>query len=244
MKLAVVDDFEADRRRIIDCIERYWKEENIAHTLELRWFESGEDFLSSFTADAFDLILLDCCMGGISGVETAFKLRQTDRHAVLIFVTTSTDYAIDGYKVAASDYLVKPFSYEDFVHTMHIALDRREGRRDYLTLPTVPQETKVFLEDIVYCDIDGHYTQMHLRDGTTLRMRMTFSRLHELLAPYPHFLDSYRGCLLNMARIQQVEELNFLMDSGARVPFRKKEHKKLLQQYSEYLFEKVRMGSK
>lgn len=96
------------------------------------------------------------------------------------------------------------------------------------------------VDDIVYCDIQGHCVQIHLKGGGMARARMRFSTLAELLTPYPQFLQCFRGCIINMAHTIKAEELNFLMDTGERVPFRRKEHGRILERYSSYLINKVR----
>lgn len=239
MMIAVIDDCVRDRSRIIDGIRQYWCK--TTKKPGVYSFENGESFLATMVPGKFELILLDCCMDGMDGIQTATMIRRIDYQAKLIFITTSQDYAIDGYLVAASGYLVKPFTYDQFAQTLSVALDGSGLQHDYIALPTIPFETKVILDHIVYCDINGHYTQVHLVSGDMLRVRMTFTQLNELLAVYTQFLESYRGCLINMAHIYEIEDMNFLMDSKERVPFRKKERKKLLQKYAEYLFDKVRL---
>lgn len=238
MKIAIIDDCAVDRQQISLGIQGFLKQQNDAAPAEVTCYGSGEAFLSSFVGGEFDLILLDCCMEGLNGIETASEIRKLDERVALVFITTSTDYAVDGYLVAASGYLTKPFTDQNFARVMRIAL--RGNAPEYLLLPTVPFKTKLLLRDIVFCDTDGHYIQVYRQTEPVLRVRMTFAALRNLLAPYPAFLETYRGCILNMAHIQQAEEMNFLMDSGVRVPFRVKNHKELLQKYSEYLFAKVR----
>lgn len=92
-------------------------------------FSSGEALLERFAPAAYDLIFLDQFMEGLSGLDTARRIRARDNLVPLVFVTTSRDHAIDSFGVRACGYLVKPFADEDFARTMEAAGWRAFGPR-------------------------------------------------------------------------------------------------------------------
>lgn len=239
MRIAVVDDYAPDRETIAAYMRQFLFEKG-EPAPEIRFFESGDALLAAWAPGRFDLILLDCRMEGRDGMQTARALRERDRDAVLVFITSCEEYAIDGYLVGAAGYLVKPLTEAGFSRTISAALHRLPHRRQIVTLAGSTGETRVFVDDIVYCDIDGHYVQLHLGARGVMRARMSFSALCALLADYPQFLECYRGCLINLARTAGAEPLNFRMDTGERVPFRKKERARLMQRYADYLFGQAR----
>lgn len=243
MNIAIVDDCRPDCETIDAHVRRFLqrKGEPLPNT---RFFESGEAFINAFSPGCFDLVLLDCCMKGMDGLQTARAMRDRDQETALVFITFCQDYAVDGYLVDAAGYLVKPFSEEAFAKTFMAAQRRLPQRRAAITLGDAKSSQRVFVDEIVYCDVNAHYTQLHLEERGVVRVRMPFSALAALLAPYPQFLQCYRGCLINMARTHKAEELNFVMDTGERVPFRKRERSRLLRQYSEYLFKQARRNKK
>ena len=101
MKLAIVDDLKTDSDRLAGFVHTYMEQ----HQLKLDaldQFESGESFLSGFTSGSYDLIFLDIYMTGITGMETAKKIRQTDHDCRLIFITTSPEFAVESYDVNAA----------------------------------------------------------------------------------------------------------------------------------------------
>ena len=61
-----------------------------------------------------------------------------------------------------------------------------------------------------------------------------------LLAPYPQFLPCYKGCIVNAERVERIDGLDFLMDNGVRIPFARREKKKLETLFNSYLFRKER----
>lgn len=107
MNIAIVDDRKTDSDRLVGFIDTY------AEQHRLQWgamdrFSSGEEFLGAFTAGKYDLIFLDIYMDGITGMETARRIRRADHGCRIIFITTSPEFAVESYDVSASFYLLKP----------------------------------------------------------------------------------------------------------------------------------------
>lgn len=98
----------------------------------------------------------------------------------------------------------------------------------------------MLLREILWCDKDEHYTQIHTDRRGVLRFRLPFGELAGLLAPYPQFLPCYKGCIVNAERVERIDALVFRMDNGAGVPFAQREKKKLEGLYSSYLFQRER----
>ena len=88
MRIALVDDSEIERGILLSLITDYGCEKQIL--FESDCFDSGDAFLSSFSSDKYDIVFMDIFMNGMSGVETAIKMRQIDSHVILIFMTGHT----------------------------------------------------------------------------------------------------------------------------------------------------------
>lgn len=239
MKIAIIDDKEDDLQLIKTYILKYFTENYSKFPLNISLFLSGEAFLPEFYESSFDIIFIDHYMKNLSGLETARIIRQSDSSALLIFITASRDYAVDSYRVRACGYLVKPVSYDAFYETMSMNAQSCLKKLQFVEFKSSSGSVRVFLKDIIYCDISGHYAQIHTFDKT-IRIRITFSKMADALKPYPDFLLCYRGCLVNMRQIMCIENMAFLMAGGERIPFRKKEQNDIMKTYSCYLFEKVR----
>lgn len=239
MTIAIVDDYEPDRLAVAGCARRYLNEHK-GPKAQFRFYPGGREFLAGLSPKAFDLVFLDCCMDGMDGLQTARKLRQRDEAVALIFITSCCDYAVEGYLVSAAGYLVKPYTYDGFSNVFDPVFNRFSYQREMIQVTAGNGQKRILVDDIIFCDVDGHYVIFHLAWVPFLRVRMTFAAITALLDPYPQFLTCYRGCLINLAHTSKAEELNFLMDNGERVPFRRKERTKLLSSYSDYLFEKAR----
>lgn len=236
MRAAIIDDLEPCREELQTCLRRYFREHYAGETPTVGTFSSGEDFLSQFQPEAWDVIFIDQYMTGLSGIDTARKIRERDKLAALVFVTTSVSHAVESYGVRACGYLVKPYDYGGFEKTMELAGVEKIRSARFVRV----EQEKVLLREILWCDKDEHYTQIHTDRRGVLRFRLPFGELAGLLAPYPQFLPCYKGCIVNAERVERIDALAFRMDNGAGVPFARREKKKLEGLYSAYLFRRER----
>lgn len=233
MKIAIVDNFKKDRIGTARCIERFLREQEAPQS-QFSFFSNGETFLSALSQHRFDFVFMECYLNGINGIETARQMRCKDPETSLILMALYDNYAIEGYFVAASGYLLKPYSYEHFSKVFSLAYSHVTRVQQVISFKVGEKTKRVLADDIVYCDTDNHYIQIHLYDNTILRIRMSFRSLITIFSVYPQFIECYRGCLINLAHTIRMEELNFLMDIGVRVPFRKKARRQLFQTFSDY----------
>lgn len=236
MKVAIIDDLSECRKELSDNLYRYVYEHCAKEWMPADLYISGEDFLSTFVPETYDVIFIDQYMCGLSGLETARKIREQDSLVPLIFVTTSRDHAVDSFSVRACGYLVKPYAYEDFKQTMQLAGIRKIRGARFIRM----DQEKILLRDILWCDHSAHYSQIHIDNQRILRYRTSFSQLTHLLAPYSQFLACYKGCLVNMERIARLGQTFFIMDDGTQIPFALRNKKNIEAQYYAWLFQRER----
>lgn len=236
MKIAIIDDLYLSRNKIQESLNRYLAEHYAGETPVVEEFESGESFLSHFTSEAYDIIFIDQYMNGLSGIDTAKQIRIKDDMVALIFITNSFDHAIDSFSVRACGYLVKPFLYEQFKKTMELAHLSKIRNARFIRV----EQSKILLRKILWCNRDNHYVQIHTDRHSILRFRLPFSELINLLAPYPQFLICYKCCIVNMERAECIDELDFVMDTGDRILFSKRNKTKIRALFDEYIFQRER----
>lgn len=240
MKIAIVDDLNTDIEIISKYLNTYFTKHCIDMPLSIHTFKSGEELLCNFKRDAFDFIFIDYYMNGMSGLDTTFAIRKLDPFVIIIFTTATRDYAVDSYKIRASGYLVKPITYEDFSETLSLIDLKKVREQHFIQIKSGYELIKIPLNDIIYCDICGHYVQIHTTNLGIPRSRMTFQALTAMLSPYPEFLLCYRGCIINMNNIDHTDNLNFIMNNKEHIALPRNQHSEILKVYSEFLFDKVR----
>ena len=95
MRIAIVDDLDAERAQLKERLVRQLRARGTE--AELLEFDSGEAFLAAENEQRFSAAFLDIYMEGLSGMEAAKELRKTDADCLLVFTTTSTDHALEGF---------------------------------------------------------------------------------------------------------------------------------------------------
>lgn len=127
MKLALVDDDAEIRSLLRAYVQRYNTE--YGTSISTYDFTRGSDLLHNYERGVFDVIFLDIEMPGINGMETATQIRRIDDAVALVFVTHLAQFAVQGYEVQASDYIIKPLSYFDFAMKITRILKTIEGKQ-------------------------------------------------------------------------------------------------------------------
>ena len=97
MEIALVDDLSEERERLRKKLTQQLESRGVR--ADFSEFESGEDFLEAAKQRPFPVVFLDIYMSGISGMEVAKALRREGSKCQIVFTTTSTDHALEGFKV-------------------------------------------------------------------------------------------------------------------------------------------------
>lgn len=236
MKIAVVDDDPQLQEQL-----RTHLTDLLGSAAGITPFASGEQFLAAWQPGAFDLIILDIFMAGLTGMEVARTIRQTDREVRLVFSTTSNEFASESYEVNACYYLHKPFG-RDLVRAMLDRLKLAEAEKARTV--RLPDGTGVRLRDIVYADFAAHRVVLHGRHGQETVVRASFSQIEPLLCAYPYFFSPSKGLLVNFYEVAAQTGDTFTMSDGSIVPISRRKAREVLEAYSAFRFEQLRKGGR
>ena len=161
-----------------------------------------------------DLIFLDIQMPELSGIEFAKILPKETR---IIFVTAFNQYAIDGYKVDAMDYLLKPVSYDDFLNAAKKVLywftikSKQETYKQdrFIFVKSDYKLIHVELDDILYIEGLKDYVRIYLENGTKIMSLMNMKNLEDNL-PKPEFMRTHRSFIVHMTKINMVDRFRLV----------------------------------
>lgn len=179
MRIALVDDSEIERGILLSLLTDYGCEKQIL--FESDCFDSGDAFLSSFSSDKYDIVFMDIFMNGMSGVETASKMRQIDSHVILIFLTASADYMPDAFRVHAFHYILKPYQKDAIFACLNDASLHLPASETFISF-SVNALRFVFLLHKLYAS----WLTLTIHGSLTETVRHT-----TLVLPLVHFLNSF-----------------------------------------------------
>lgn len=239
MRIAIVDDMAQERQLLRQRLEHSLEARGVPG--ELTEFESGEAFLEAARQQRFTAAFLDIYMGGISGMEAATQLRQFDPECLLIFSTTSTDHALEGFRVRAMHYLVKPYAQKDISQLMEEILARIPQPDRYIPVKANGSEVQLQLRDIVYAEHFSHMIHIHTTFGKVLITRQSFGEFTAPLKQEPRFFQCSRGVVVNLEHAQDFDGTCFALDDGSSAQVSRELCKAARQAFMDFLFQRGRV---
>ena len=246
IRIGIVDDDRDSRVRLGQEIAEYASVHGIEY--ELNEYESALAFLDKSPA-GFDILFLDIDMPGMSGMELAEKIRETDHEVVIIFCTNLQQFAINGYSVGALGFMVKPVQTYAFNLNMERALTAvsRNHSRD-----NKDSETKfvlrdgtisrlVSVSDIDYIEVRQHYLLYNVKDSTSgarvvIKNRGTMQEAVERLSPYGFWRCS-SSFLVNIRSVTAVSRMNVFIGDEL-LPIGRTFKESFMDAFSRYLAKK------
>ena len=161
IKIAIVEDDIKEQERISSYIDKL--EEEMQTKMLVKIFSNGEKFLFDFNYGSYDLIFMDIELSSkINGIETCREIRKIDDQVMLIFITSLAQYAIEGYKVNASDYIVKPVNYENFSKHVGNVIEKIKSKNlDKIIITSDGVKIVQLIKDICYVEVNNHQLIFH-----------------------------------------------------------------------------------
>lgn len=188
IKVAIVEDDQASANLIKNFLKKYQDEEN--EKFEVKHYANGLLFLGN-NCSVFDIIFMDIEMPELNGLETAKQLRKLDENACLIFITNIANYAIEGYKVNAMDFMVKPINYFQFSTRLKKAVALINKDKNSSILLNFEQGfIRIFIRDIRYVEVRTHFLIYHLANSK-YEIRGSLKKAEEELKPYGFIRCNY-----------------------------------------------------
>lgn len=182
----------------------------------LRGFPSGEAFLFAYEENrAYDILLLDVEMPGISGIDLARTLRKDNPRVEIVFITSHFEFAGEGYEVDALHYLVKPLSPGKLAQVLDKAAARLAAEPPALVVSCQGETVKLPEPGIFYLESLLHETVIHTAKEE-YRTKETLTALEEKLSP--DFYRAHRSYLVSLKHIARITRKAVCLDNGVEIP--------------------------
>lgn len=169
-------------------------------------FASGMEALAFVKNNAVDLIFLDIQMPDLSGLEMARMLAPAVH---IVFTTAYPQYAVEGFNLAAADYLLKPIGLSRFLQTTDRITAKLSGAvndakpNDYIFVKTGYDWARIDLDSLLYIEADGNYLTFHTLDRRVLT-RMKLTEILEKL-PCEAFVRIHKSYIISISKIDKIE---------------------------------------
>ena len=155
--------------------------------------------------DTVDAIFCDINMPDLNGMDFVKSLTVPP---LIVFTTAYAEYAVEGFKVNAVDYLLKPFGMQDF---------QPSDQDDTLFLKTEYRIVKVAIKDIRYVEAMSEYLKVHVEnEPKPIVTLLSMKKMEERLPGY--FMRIHRSYIINLKMIQEVNKNRVIMDADTYLP--------------------------
>jgi two-component system response regulator LytT len=181
-------------------------------------FESSLEALAFLSGNEVDLAFFDIQMPDLTGMEMTRSLRNGPK---IIFTTAYEQYALESYKLDAVDYLLKPFSYEDFLRASQKALKRIElenrassqidPEMEFIFIKSEYKVRRIKLDKILYIEGLKDYIKIYVENEKRPVFSLNSLKNLESKLPESRFMRVHRSYIVNLDKIETIDRSRILL---------------------------------
>ncbi len=203
--------------------------------------ESALQALELLEKTPVDLMFVDVNMPDLSGMDFVKTLEDP---RFIVFVTAYSEYALEGFRVDAIDYLLKPISYSDFlrsankVKTWFDALQNKPAEitsnKNFLFIKSEYKILRINFDDINYIEAMSEYIRIHLVNSKPVMTQLSMKSIEDQL-PDDRFMRVHRSFIINLSKISVIERNRIIFDGTVYIPV-SDQYKSKFQNYIDQNF--------
>lgn len=204
-------------------------------------FESAIQAMDFLQTEDTDLMFVDINMPDLSGMDFVKSLKNPPK---VIFTTAYSEYALEGFRVDALDYILKPIGYSDFLKAANKArewfdLQKNETTRvdsddKFLFIKSEHKIIRINLSEIKYIEGMREYVRIHLTNQKPIMSLMSLKKMEENLSSV-NFMRVHRSYIVNLDKITTVERNRIIFDEKIYIPV-SEQYKPKFQEYLDNNF--------
>jgi DNA-binding LytR/AlgR family response regulator len=204
-------------------------------------YESALKAIDALENSRVDLMYVDINMPDLSGMDF---VKTLENPPMVVFVTAYSEYALEGFRADAIDYLLKPISYADFlksankvkslIDTRHFLSDEIKINKDFLFIKSDYKLLRINFDDIKYIEGMSEYIRIHLTNSKPVMTLMSMKSVEDIL-PSDRFMRVHRSYIVNLTKISVVERNRIIFDGNVYIPV-SEQYKKIFQSYIDKNF--------
>lgn len=189
-------------------------------------FNNPANALEIITKEKIDLIFIDINMPDMNGVDFVKSLLDAP---MVVFTTAHSEYAVDGFRVDAVDYLLKPFGYEEFLRSVSKAIkyynfiNSRSQRvvarsNEYMYVKAEYKVIKIKVDEIIYIESMSEYVRIYIEESLKpLITLLSLKKIEESL-PKDRFMRVHRSYIVNLTKIEEVQRMRIVLPKSVFIP--------------------------
>ncbi len=213
--IALCDDEGPQRKFTSRMLEDYFVRRDLP--AQICEFAGGRELLDALRDQRFDLYLLDIVMPELDGIQLGVALRDKDKDGVIIYLTTSPDFALESFDARAFSYLLKPVREEKLFAVLDDAIALRERHDASVIVRTAEGTVRLSLDSILYVELASRAPRYYLDDGSHVAgvtIRASFQEAMQPLLNDKRFHLCGSSFVFNLHHIRSMNKSKVLFDGG------------------------------
>ena len=230
INVCIVEDELPAANLLKDYINKYEGLKN--QQFEITHLSDGMDLVDDYKGQ-FDIILLDIQMKYLDGMASAQKIRKLDRDVIIIFITSTVSYAVQGYAVDALGYVLKPVSYTQFEQIFDKAILRVKARQKhvYIKVTADGRQLKLDCNEVVYIESQRNNVIIHCIEGDYVTLG-PLKRFDEMLMSQG-FSKCHNAYLVNLSFVHAMLKEEVVLISNITLPVSRARKKEFMAALTE-----------
>ena len=214
MRLAIVDDESVYRSQIAEMIDSLCGRSEVSCFL----YSDGSELIRSFeNGFKLDAIFLDIEMKEVDGMTAARKVREYSKDIPIIFLTSHTEMAMDGYEVEAFRFLSKPVNENKLRETI-ADLEKKLKVDEKIVLRKDGEEIINSVSDLIYIEASNNDVRFCFR-GSVVELRMKFADALKMVDEVSSdFIKIHRSYYINLAHVKKLSATEVIPDNKEVLP--------------------------
>lgn len=236
--IAVCDDNIDELSKLLEYINEYRACKNL--NCEYAAFLNGFDLIAAIEkGKRFDIYCLDIVMPGFTGIDAAKEIRALDKSALIMFLTNSSEYALESYSVKAVNYVLKPITKDKLFLTFDEMLESIDTKEKEDAVITKSNEgiQRILVSNLTYAEVNGRKVLYHLRSGRVIECTEPFSSVCKKLQKYECFIKPHRSYIVNMHYVDTIESNRITLQTLSSVPVAQGRGREIRQRYLDFQME-------
>lgn len=235
MRIALCDDEKTYHETIKELISQY----EPACPLSLSSFYSGKELLNHVDEHGgFDLYILDCIMPEMNGIELGAALRERNDTGLLLYLTSSPDFALDSYRVDTFDYLLKPVQADQFFQSLDKAYHSFSKLMQKVVSVKLSDSTRIVsVADIRYAERIKKQIYYHLADNTTLHsatFNTSFQNATTDLLAHKEMLLVGSSFVVNLFHVTEITKSDLILTGNLHVPVPRRMYEAVKKEWASF----------
>lgn len=234
MYIAVCDDNPHDLNQTEEFLRQYAASCSVPFRYQL--FDHAEHMLKAAKTERFTHYFLDVVMPDLNGISVAEEIRSFDENAKLVFLTSFKEYAYQGFRVKASDYLLKPIEAEQLLPLLSRFHEEESTCEECLCLQDGRRLFRLPFSQLSHLEVNQKKLYFFMRNGEIRQITGSMSEFESVLLARPEFIKIHRSYIVNLSQVSSLSPEGCMMFSGKNLPVSRLLYHHVQDKFMAHLF--------